>query len=120
MEEGVKVKWALRRVPDWVDWAMRQGNGDDQQAMMNGHDGSPNGPGAKETLPAPSFGSAPDFGGTTMGDLLAQHSREKESKSQAKQRNDEFESMTLLRMRQMERDRLAEQIRREEEEEAMA
>lgn len=111
--EGVRAKWAAGRVPNWVDWAARQGNGIDRQPPPNGTNGS-------EQPSAPSFGSAPDFGGTSMADLLARHSLEKETKSATKKKEDEFESMTLLRMRQMERDRLTEQIRREEEEEAMA
>ena len=111
LEEGLRAKWAAGRVPAWVDWAARQNqeNSHDRTLSLNGADG----------LTAPSFGSAPDFVGTTMADLLAQHSREKEGKAEARRRDDEFESMTLLRMRRMERDSLAEQIRREEEGEGM-
>jgi len=122
VEEGVRAKWAGGRVPDWVDWAARQSHGHDGQP--NGHDpqsaSNGNGNGNGHEPSAPTFGSAPDFGGTIMADLLAQHARQKESKIEARKKENEYESMTLLRMRQMERDRLAEQIRREEEEEGMA
>lgn len=122
VEEGVRAKWAGGRVPDWVDWAARQSHGHDGQP--NGHDpqsaSNGNGNGNGHEPSAPTFGSAPDFGGTIMADLVAQHARQKESKIEARKKENEYESMTLLRMRQMERDRLAEQIRREEEEEGMA
>jgi DnaJ family protein C protein 17 len=47
-----------------------------------------------------------------MADLMAEHAGRKEQKK----KEEEFENMTLFRMRQAERDKLAEQIRLEEEE----
>jgi DnaJ family protein C protein 17 len=122
LEDGVKAKWAGGKTPDWVEWAEKQrpappsANGTNADGRTGvsarGFNCVANG-NTEEDVPAPSFGSAPDFGGTTMAHLLAQHSRSKESR----RREEEYESMTLLRMRQMERERLAEQIRREEEDE---
>jgi DnaJ family protein C protein 17 len=93
-------------------------NGLASGTRSNGGVGLPGGWGATADLttstpPTPSFGSAPDFGGTTMADLLTQHASGKE----AKRKEEEYESMTLLRMRQLERERIEEQIRRQEEEE---
>jgi DnaJ family protein C protein 17 len=51
-----------------------------------------------------------------MADLLASHSRSKRDEVERKKQADEFESMTLLKMRQMERERLEAQIRAEEDE----
>jgi DnaJ family protein C protein 17 len=165
LEEGVKVKWAAGKIPDWVEWAEGQrrrtpsdgperererqresrpdpattrGRDINDQPSTNGlkNGTRTNGAGANggvgvgigvglpggwggatggftASTPTPSFGSAPDFGGTTMADLLAQHASGKE----AKRKEEEYESMTLLRMRQMERERIEEQIRRQEEEE---
>lgn len=96
-------------------------NGANGANRANGGIGLPGGWGATADFttstptptPTPSFASAPDFGGTTMADLLAQHASGKE----AKRKEEEYESMTLLRMRQLERERIEEQIRRQEEEE---
>ncbi|WVW78269.1 hypothetical protein I302_100222 [Kwoniella bestiolae CBS 10118] len=125
VEEGIKVKWAGGDVPSWVGWAERQRRAQTNEHTNdkeNGHSGvntQPNGhtvplPGSFNS--APSFGSAPDFstnGGTTMSDLLSAHARTKEEK----RKNDHFESMTLLRMRQLERERMEAKIREEEGEE---
>ena len=113
IEEGVKAKWLKGQIPDWIEWANRQRNGHHRHG--SGHD-TISDIKLDQTHPSPSFGSAPDFGQMTMADLLAQNHRTKETIGQVRQKDEEFESMTLLRMRQMERDRLAEQIRREEEE----
>jgi DnaJ family protein C protein 17 len=51
-----------------------------------------------------------------MSDLLASHNQSRTEKINQKKQADEFESMTILKMRQMERERLIEEIRREEEE----
>ncbi|WWD21652.1 hypothetical protein CI109_106138 [Kwoniella shandongensis] len=118
LEEGMKVRWAGGAVPQWVEWASRQptSNPTTTKTETNGHaNGSTSTPNAAFGS-APSFDSAPDLGGangngTTMAELLAQHSKTKETKA----KNEEYESMTLLRMRQLERQRLEEQIRREEE-----
>ncbi|RSH92327.1 hypothetical protein EHS25_008742 [Saitozyma podzolica] len=60
-------------------------NGLANGTRSNGGVGLPGGWGATadfttSTPPTPSFGSAPDFGGTTMADLLAQHASGKEAK----------------------------------------
>lgn len=103
--EGVKVKWAEGKTPDWVDWASTQ---KPQRTSA-----------PTPTATLPSFDSAPDFGRSTMSDLLASHNRLRDDGVAKKRKEQEFESMTLLKMRQLERDRLAEQIRREEEEEGV-
>jgi DnaJ family protein C protein 17 len=116
--EGVKVKWAAGSIPEWVAWSethrpiprsqppppppSRNANSDTQT------NSNPN-------TPLPTFSSAPNFGTTTMSDLLASHSQSRADQANKKKREDEFESMTLLKMRQMERERLIEEIRREEE-----
>ncbi|WVF69620.1 hypothetical protein IAT40_004398 [Kwoniella sp. CBS 6097] len=74
-----------------------------------------------------SFDSAPDFGnpsangngngngnGISMASLLATHNAKRSEDDERRRKAQEFESMTLLRMRQLERDRLEEQIRRDE------
>lgn len=132
--EGVKVKWAAGKTPDWVDWATPQAQGPDQAAARGRGPEAQAHPtggvraevdplagasaGTRTTLP--SFDSAPDFAKSTMADLLASHNRSRDDEVSKKRKEQEFESMTLLKMRQMERDRLAEQIRREEEEEGVA
>ncbi|WVQ79898.1 hypothetical protein IAT38_001998 [Cryptococcus sp. DSM 104549] len=127
--EGTKVKWAVGDVPSWVAWAEAQRPGRPSPLHTNGVSSHP----TSESLPfsfpvssdgndagaaagQPSFTSAPDFGGVTMADLLAQHSKSRSAKDAEKQRRDEYESTTLSRMRMMEKARLEEQIRREEEE----
>lgn len=106
--EGVKVKWAAGGVPDWVDWAASQR----PQRSKNAPAPAPAPP---SSTSAPTFGSAPNFGSSTMADLLASHNATREDTASKKRKEQEFESMTILKMRQMERERLAEQIRLEEE-----
>jgi DnaJ family protein C protein 17 len=120
--EGVKVKWAGGATPDWVAWsethrpprgqvpAPDSESGRDTNTRTN-EDITPN----TRTDALPTFSSAPNFGSTTMSDLLASHSQSRTDQINRKKREDEFESMTLLKMRQMERERLIEEIRREEE-----
>jgi DnaJ family protein C protein 17 len=50
-----------------------------------------------------------------MSELLASHNQSRNQEIDRKRKEQEFESMTILRMRQMERERLAEEIRLEEE-----
>ncbi|WVO23971.1 uncharacterized protein IAS62_005329 [Cryptococcus decagattii] len=135
--EGVKAKFGIGEVPAWVTWAEMQkpgrrsspasGGGDQQSYSANGHPP----PTTSFTLPtptsttpvsAPSFTSAPDFtsangGGISMADLLAKHAQKKSAKAEEDRRRQEFESMTLSRMRMMEREKLEADIRRQEEEE---
>ncbi|KIR60509.1 hypothetical protein I314_03805 [Cryptococcus bacillisporus CA1873] len=135
--EGVKAKFGTGEVPAWVAWAEMQkpgrrsspasGGGDQQSYSANGHPP----PTTSFTLPtptsttpvsAPSFTSAPDFtsangGGISMADLLAKHAQKKSAKAEEDRRRQEFESMTLSRMRMMEREKLEAEIRRQEEEE---
>lgn len=115
--EGIKAKWGNGSKPEWVEWAARKSrllsNGHAPQEDQHKHHRS-NGNGVtygREEEGVGGFASAPDFGGTTMADLLHRHQEGKEKKK----KEDEFESMTLLRMRQMERERLAEEIRRQED-----
>ena len=109
------AKWAKGSVPDWVGWAERQRRTDHAPHLNTAARDPPDKVGAKTAPAAAAFGSAPDFGATTMADLLAQHSARTNERGEAKRQADEFESMTLLRMRQAERDRLEAQIREEED-----
>jgi DnaJ family protein C protein 17 len=127
VEVGVKAKWAKGEEPAWVSWANNQTNGSSQtfqptvnppaaNGKTNGHVSL--GTSGPESGTGPSFGSAPDLGGgTSMADLLAQHGKKRQQEQDEKQSRQDFESMTLLRMRQLEREWLEEQIRREEEDE---
>jgi DnaJ family protein C protein 17 len=119
--EGVKVKWAGGATPDWVAWsethrpsrppAPAAEPGRDTNTDTNTNTNTT----TSRDTPLPTFTSAPNFGSTTMSDLLASHSQSRTDQVNKKKREDEFESMTLLKMRQMERERLIEEIRREEE-----
>jgi len=120
--EGVRVKWAAGSTPDWVAWSETHrpprsqplapvsvsGRDTDTRTNMDTNSDT-------RTNALPSFGSAPNFGSTTMSDLLSSHSQSRTDQVNRKKKEDEFESMTLLKMRQMERERLIEEIRREEE-----
>jgi len=123
--EGVKVKWAAGATPDWVAWSethrptprsqpltAESRDTDTRQHTKTTTNTNTN---TNSDAPLPTFSSAPNFGSTTMSDLLASHSQSRTDQVNKKKREDEFESMTLLKMRQMERDRLIEEIRREEE-----
>jgi DnaJ family protein C protein 17 len=115
--EGVRVKWAKGEVPDWVQWAEKQ-----SKAEIDPNPGIQDSVRKEASVPAPAFGSAPDIGfnagsGTTMEALLAQHARGREEERKSKAAREEFESMTLLKMRRMERERLEAEIRRQEEQE---
>lgn len=136
--EGVKVKWAGGEVPKWVEWATNQPhprrtphpnpnpNSNSQASTLRIPSPTSNPSFNPGTNPvgAPSFGftsgsgsgSIPDFTTSTMSDLLSSHTKSRDEALSRKKQEQDFESMTLLRMRQMERERLAEQIRREEEE----
>lgn len=127
--DGVRAKWASGSTPAWIDWAASQplptapalkpGSAvpsfTSSSPAVTSTDKTP-APSINfsATAAPPSFTSAPDFGSTTMADLLASHHRGVEVKEKKKQQDDEFESMTLLRMRQMERERLEAEIRAEE------
>lgn len=104
LEEGVTARWPKKEVPEWVAWADRQ-----QKSSTNGTNGH-----AHEPDPLPSFHSAPNLSSTSMADLMAEHAGRKETKK----KEEDFENMTLFKMRRAERDRLEEEIRRQEEEEA--
>jgi len=114
--EGVKVKWAAGATPDWVAWSETH-RPDQSQSRPTAPAPEP----PRDTIPntktdaLPTFTSAPNFGTTTMSDLLASHSQSRTDQVNRRKKEDEFESMTLLKMRQMERERLIEEIRREEE-----
>ncbi|OCF58641.1 hypothetical protein L486_03130 [Kwoniella mangroviensis CBS 10435] len=115
VEDGVKVKWVKGEIPEWVEWAERQNPKQSHtQTQTNGdnHISSASAAVAGTTF---SFDSAPDIsnggtGGFTMADLLSAHAKNKEQKV----KDNQFESMTLLRMRQLERERLEAKIREEE------
>lgn len=127
VDVGVKAKWAKGEEPGWVSWANSQTNGVSHTPRPIGNPPSVNGrtnghvdfgTSRQENATGPSFGSAPDLGGgTSMANLLAQHGKKRQQEQDEKQSRQDFESMTLLRMRQLERERLEEQIRREEEDE---
>lgn len=135
--EGVKAKFGSGEVPAWVAWAAETqkpgrrpspaASGGDQQ-INNANGYAP--PKTSFTIPTttstpaspPSFTSAPDFfaasdGEVSMADLLAKHAQKKSAKSEEDRRRQELESMTLSRMRMMEREKLEAGIRRQEEEE---
>lgn len=140
---GVKAKWAGGEEPAWVAWAARQidhgarngtngsngtnetrsngsseANGSSQsvrEAYTQTREGFSQGVPGFEGPTSTSFDSAPDFGSTSMADLLASHAKSQNNKQEKKKQDDEYESMTLLRMRQMERERLEAQIRAEED-----
>ena len=111
--EGAKVRWLKGETPSWVEWASSRSNSVNENGALHSRP-TLNGDGPPATS-APTFDSAPDLGGSTMADLLASHGAGREAEKARKAQEDEYESMTLLRMRQSERERLAEQIRREEE-----
>ncbi len=98
-----KVKWAGGEAPAWISWAEKQHQSMKPNATesitppsMNNNSQRPPGPATS----FPAFGSSvPPPSNTTNG-------------------KDDLESTTLLRMRQLERERMAERMRREEEEEA--
>jgi DnaJ family protein C protein 17 len=138
--DGVRARWVGGEEPAWVAWASQGGMGSTAPRPSSNGSGStaregatrrttgPDIPFSATALPdpfanlganaapvaAPSFGSAPDFGSTTMADLLASHASSKAEKEDQKRKAEEFESMTLFQMRQRERERLAAQIRAEE------
>lgn len=119
--EGIKVKWAKGSIPEWVSWSethrptphSQPGSVSQSTTIPQTSDEGNTTP--SQDIPLPTFNSAPNFGTTTMSDLLASHSQSRSDQVNKKKREDEFESMTLLKMRQMERERLIEEIRREEE-----
>lgn len=89
---GAKAKWASGAEPAWVKWADARNAGSTTTSGTNGA----------------SFASAPDF---SNGSTDAHRQREEQRAEDAA-----LESATLLRMRQRERERLAEEIRRQEAE----
>jgi len=121
--ERVKVKWAAGEVPAWVAWSETHRPrpplfSEPIKNASNGHESNTNtnpSTNAAGNGSLPTFTSAPNFGQSTMSDLLASHNQSRTNAMDKKKREDEFESMTILKMRQMERERLAEEIRREEE-----
>jgi DnaJ family protein C protein 17 len=122
--EGVKVKFAAGETPEWVAWSETHRPQPQPQPQVEAEPRStiPKDPPAsqgKTGTALPTFSSAPNFGQSTMSDLLASHNQSRAQsraeEAERKKRESEFESMTILKMRQMERERLAEEIRREEE-----
>ncbi|KAK4688852.1 hypothetical protein P7C73_g1258, partial [Tremellales sp. Uapishka_1] len=99
LDVGVQAKWVTGEEPKWVQWASKHSN-------VN----------TKVETGGKTFDSADVGGGITMEQLLASNGRPVERQI-APDRSSEFESMTLFKMRQLERERLEEQIRREEDEE---
>lgn len=125
LEAGVKAKWPSGTEPGWVKWA-------EEHASPNGRAGaSVPTPAAAPAAPtfssAPSFGSTPVFGSTASfgsapdfasgpAPVEAERDARERARKEEKTLADAFESATLLNMRMRERERLAEQIRREEAE----
>jgi DnaJ family protein C protein 17 len=117
--EGVKVKWAKGETPEWVAWAEEQLKG----SNSNGQSGNDQQQRQRRSSPEFAFGSAPDIGGggggggTTMEELLARNGKSREEEKRSTSEREEFESLTLLKMRKMERERMEEEIRRQDEQE---
>ncbi|ORY23993.1 hypothetical protein BCR39DRAFT_548078 [Naematelia encephala] len=131
VEDGIKAMWLAGKEPAWVKWAEMQA---ENINVGNGNAHEPQ--------------SQPQNGKTTMADLLARH-RKDQGGVQVEQRKEDVESTVLFKLRQMkrakadaasvssvpnevesggprsdsqrelERRRLEEQIRREEEAEEM-
>ncbi len=87
-----KAKWAKGEAPAWLAWAERQGSSG--YFAPSSRPSTPSGPGAASF---PTFSSKPAKAPTVADDL---------------------ENTTLLRMRQLERQRMEERLRREEADEA--
>lgn len=121
--EGVKAKWLAGSTPEWVGWADTQGGGygNGRHEGVTGSastNGNGNGPFKTSTLaPSFSFSSAPDLSSTPAADLLSAHAAKVNAENTAKRAQDDYENMTLFKMRQRERERMAEELRRQEEEE---
>lgn len=96
--DGAKAKWASGE-PAWVKWAESLNS----RPAANGAGGEGGGGGGA------GFASAPDF---SSGAADNTHRKWEEERAE----NAAIESATLLRMRQRERERLAEEIRRREAE----
>ncbi|WRT64610.1 uncharacterized protein IL334_001543 [Kwoniella shivajii] len=126
LKDGVKVKWMKGEIPNWIEWAEKINiNNSRNDLHSNGSESTKRNGAPTINTPlrntntngntlTPSFDSAPDFGGISMSDLLSSHAKNKAEAISNKKKNEEFESMTLLRMRQLERERLEKQIRDEE------
>ncbi|WVQ98231.1 hypothetical protein IAU59_005354 [Kwoniella sp. CBS 9459] len=131
------IEWAERQRQDGGHGAVSSGNG--QGPTINTQtNGSRSAAPSGFTLPtrsadpssstptfsfdsAPSFETAPDLGtangngnGISMASLLANHNAKRSEVDERRRKAQEFESMTLLRMRQLEREKLEEQIRADE------
>lgn len=108
---GGKAKWAGGEVPRWVGWAEEQGHS--ARSVGNGV-ADPVGGGG-------TFSSAPDFSTMAPGreheDRIQREERKRQAALDAAAEASALESATLFAMRQRERERLAEHIRREEAEE---
>ncbi|ODN87753.1 hypothetical protein L198_06984 [Cryptococcus wingfieldii CBS 7118] len=115
--EGVKVKWAVGEAPSWVAWAETQLPSRRKPSDATAASFSFPLPSPSSAATPPSFTSAPVFSpSTSMADLLASHAKERSSKDDVRRRREEAESMTLSRMRMMEREKLEAEIKRQEEE----
>jgi DnaJ family protein C protein 17 len=107
--EGTKVKWATKDgvTPDWIAWAETQSD---------------------VPLTAPPTANPPPKVSSSFASTFASSFPSAEERRQqeirtakadaAKVAADDYESATLFKMRQMERERLEAEIRRQEEEEA--
>lgn len=98
---GGKAKWAAGEEPLWVAWARREA------------------PSAPSSASAPGdFSSAPDFMSAERDHASRRAELDAQADAQAAAQADAsaLESATLFAMRQRERERLAEQIRRQEAE----
>lgn len=120
LEPGVKAKWAAGAEPAWVAWAASHGTPAPPKPAPAPVSAGPPSFSAPSFSSAPSFGSAPDFmGAGGLDSALGRHETERKAREAAKEAertaSDAFASATLLRMRQLERQMLAEKIRLEEE-----
>jgi DnaJ family protein C protein 17 len=111
VEKGAKAKWAGQE-PAWVAWAEKYASpaerGTSSSTSTNDKPTS-----ARSFGSAPAFSSAPDF--SDLGASLSAHDRKKQDLAEEEALKSAYESATLLRMRQKERERLEQQIREQEE-----
>lgn len=126
LEKGAKAKWAADK-PAWLTWAETYGSTAERRAASSSKPLSTNGSSAalsaSSTPPAfgsaAAFSSAPDFGSTDPAAAMRAHTSARAAEASRESEDtalrSAYESATLLRMRQRERERLAEQIRLEED-----
>lgn len=109
---GTKVKWAGGGAPAWVAWAEMQESRTKQSSMASSTPSTTPSFASNSHRPPGPASSFPAFGVGGVGGTSAASTPTMNANGK-----DDLESTTLLRMRQLERERMAERMRREEEEE---